>query len=52
MGTQHDRQPPSQGRQDCPVSPVRTRPADLTAQDRDLMTEDNDFCIFGCLAAS
>jgi hypothetical protein len=44
-------QQPRQGGYHRPVSPVRSRAADLAAQDRGLVPEHQDFHVFGNIAA-
>lgn len=52
VGPQHRGQQPGQRRQDRPVGPVRPGPGDLTAQERDFVTENQDLCVLGRLAAA
>ncbi len=52
MAAQHGWQQPGERRQDRPVGPVRFGPGDLTAQHRDLVTEDHDLRVLGRLAAA
>ena len=52
VGAQHSRKQPGQRRQDRPVGPVRLGPGDLTAEHRNLMTENHDLRILGGLAAA
>jgi hypothetical protein len=52
MGAEYGWKQPGQRRQDGAVGPVGLGPGDLTAEHRDLVTEDQDLGIFGCLAAA
>jgi hypothetical protein len=47
----HYRQQPRQGGDHGPVSPVRFRAGDLTAQHRDLVPQHQDLYVFGDVAA-
>jgi hypothetical protein len=52
IGAQHGWQLPGQRRHDGAVDPVRLGPGDLTAEHRDLMTENHDLRILGRMAAA
>ena len=48
MLTQRAGEQPGQSGQDRSVWPAQARPAHLTAQDRHLMAQDEDFDVLGC----
>ena len=50
--TQRGREHLAQRRQDRPISPVRRRPGDLTAQHHDLVTQHHDLGVLGRLTAA